>query len=319
MNFFNIEEKEKLIAIVGPTASGKTTLAEHLAGVFSGELVNADSRQVYKRMNIGTAKIIRTCPSDRTFLTSSVKPTTNDLRPTTHLVDIAEPNEQFTVAEYKKLAIKSINDIQGRKKLPILVGGTGLYIKAIVENLEFPRVPAQKELRAELEKESTEELYRRIEAIDPKTAKTIDRFNRRRLVRALEVILTTKKSFSEEKAQGSKMYDALQIAIDTPKEILFQNIEKRVQEMIFNGLEGEVRLLLKRYGWTNTLRASIGYKEWKGYFEGEKSREDLVKEIIRNTKYLAKKQLTWFKHREGIRWVKNIQEACLLVKQFLAS
>lgn len=292
-----------MIIIAGPTASGKTPLAEYLASVFNGELINADSRQFYKGMDIGTAKIIG--------------PTTNDLRPTTHLIDIAEPDEQITVAEYKKLAIQIIDDIQARKKLPILVGGTGLYVKAVVENLEFPRVPAQKELRAELEQKDAEELHEMLKEFDANAAKVIDKYNKRRLIRALEVSITSGESFTEQIKKGPKLYDALQIAVYKQKEILFQNIETRVEKMIKHGLEEEVRTLLKRYGWTNILATSIGYKEWQGYIEGEKSRENVIEEIIKNTKGLVKKQLTWLRRQEGIRWIRNKKEAKSLVKIFL--
>ncbi|MBI3335105.1 MAG: tRNA (adenosine(37)-N6)-dimethylallyltransferase MiaA [Candidatus Portnoybacteria bacterium] len=293
----------KLIAIVGPTASGKTALAQHLASVFGGEIVNADSRQIYKGMDIGTAKL--------------TQPTTNDQRLTTiHLIDVVEPNEEFTVADYKKLAIQTINDITSREKIPFLVGGTGLYIKAIVDNLEFPWVPPQRELRKKLEKKSEGELYEMLKKRDPLTARTIDRYNKRRLMRALEVVFATGESFFGQIKKGPKLYETLQIAIDIPKEKLFQHIETRTQEMIQDGLEREVKTLIKKYGWTNVLSNTIGYKEWKEFFQGMSSKDKVASEIVKNTKLLVKKQLTWFRAQKSIHWVKDEKEAEKAVKKF---
>lgn len=302
----------KLIVILGPTASGKTALAHSLASVFGGEIVNADSRQIYKGMNIGTAK-------------PDLRPTTNDQRHNVYIVDdipyhlfnILEPNEEFSVAQYKKLAIETLQDVQARNKLLFLVGGSGLYIKAVADNLELPEVPAQKELRAMLEQRSEEELLRMLKERDIKAAQIIDTQNKRRLVRALEVIMTTGKPFSEQLQRGPKLFDTLQIALDIPREQLFQNIEQRAQQMIGQGLESEVKALVRKYGWNNVLTSTIGYKEWQNFFEGNKTLNEIKEEIIKNTKLLVKKQYTWFLKQKGIHWVKNEEEAQGLIEKFL--
>ena len=295
--------KQKLVVILGPTASGKTALAHYLASVFRGELINADSRQVYRKMDIGTAKA------------------TNNLQPTTynakmHLIDIKNPDERFTVADYKKLAIQSINEVIERKKLPILVGGTGLYIKAIVENLEIPAIPVQEDLRAQLEKKTAEELFLQLQRLDPQAASRIDRYNKRRLARALEVIIVNGVF---QAVKGEKIFDVLQIGIAVEKEELSSRIEKRVEEMLNQGLEKEVRALVKKYRWTTVLATTIGYKEWKSLFDEEETIEQVKEEIIKNTQRYVKKQLTWFRADKTIHWIKQKNEAQRLVQKFLES
>jgi len=290
----------KLVVIVGPTASGKTALAESLASVFAGEIVNADSRQMYKELTLGTAK-----PD---YATSFVP---------YHLFDIVGPDQEFSVAEYKKLALVAIDAITKRGKLPFLVGGSGLYIQAVVDNLDLPQVPAQKELRAMLEQKSEEELLDMLKERDLTASQMIDSQNKRRLVRALEVIMTTGKPFSEQLTRGPKLFDTLQITLNIPREQLFQNIEERAQKMIDQELEQEVKMLVKTYGWNNLLSSTIGYKEWQGFFEGEKTLGQVKEEIIQNTKALVKKQYTWFLKQKRIHWVKNREEAQELIEKFL--
>ena len=287
------ESKQKLIVILGPTASGKTALAEYLASVFDGELINADSRQIYRDMNIGTAKT-----------------------PDIHLIDIKNPNQSFSVAQYKKLAINIINDIIKRKKIPILAGGTGLYIKAVIKNLNIPLVPAQKNLRRDLEKQSTEELFNQLQKCDPKGALHIDRHNKRRLIRALEVTLASNSAFSVQAKKQSPLFEYIQIGMDVKKEDLLLRIRKRTSDMIENGLEKEVCTLVGKYGWTNILLTTIGYKEWQRFFEGKITREDVYEKIIGNSKKYVKKQYTWFNADKTIKWIKGKDEAVGLVKKF---
>lgn len=286
----------KLIVILGPTASGKTALAHSLASVFDGEIINADSRQMYKKLTVGTAK-----------------PNYKDSPIPYHLFDIVEPNQEFSVADYKKLAIAAIEDIHKRQRLPFLVGGSGLYIQAIVDNLELPEVPAQKELRTMLEQKNEEELLEMLKERDLKAAQIIDSANKRRLIRALEVIMTTGKPFSSQLKKGPVLFDTLQLALDIPKKQLFKNIEKRTQEMIDQGLEQEIRRLVEAYGWNNLLLSTIGYKEW----QGNRKIEEIKKEITKNTKLLVKKQYTWFLKQEGIHWIRDRKEAQNIVKNFL--
>lgn len=323
----------KLLVILGPTASGKTALAHHLAGVFGGEIVNADSRQIYKGLAIATAKPnfskAKKFPVSKLCLRST-PPTAESQFPINsqfpiyhvggipyYLFDVINPDQEFSVAKFKKLAIKTIKDIQAREKLPLLVGGTGLYIKAIVDNLQIPEVPAQKKLRQDLEGKSEEELFAMLKAIDPEGANIIDKKNKRRLIRALEVNIATGKPFSRELKRGPQLFQTLQLGIDIPKEELFKHIASRTQQMIDEGLEQEIKTLIEQYGWNNLLQSTIGYKEWQGFFEKQKTLEQIKDEIIKNTKALVKKQLTWFRAQKGIHWVKSEKEAQDIIAQFL--
>jgi len=290
---------QKLIVILGPTASGKTALATHFAGVFDGELINADSRQVYKGMDIGTAKAV---PK------SKIKSQKSKV----WLTDIVNPNELFTVADYKKLAIESINGIARRNKLPIMVGGTGLYIRAVVDNLAIPAVPVQRELRSELEGQTVEELYEKLRQCDPKTAAVIDRHNKRRLVRALEVALVSGSSFTSQQKEEA-LFDVLQIGIQIPKETLFERIEDRTDAMISAGLQNEVYGLVRSYGWNTVLSDTIGYQEWQDGVAPKEAKEMIVK----HTKHYVKRQLTWFKKDTTIHWIPTKKEAERLVQKFL--
>ncbi len=279
--------KDKVLVILGPTASGKTDLAINLAKKFNGELISADSRMIYKEMDIGTAKP----------------------KYPHHLINIVSLNQNFNVALYKEKALKTIEEIIERGKLPILVGGTGLYIKAIVDNLDFPKIKPDKKLRKELEKKSNQELYSLYKELDKKGAKTIDRDNKRRLIRAIEVCLLSNQLFSEQKAKKEPLFETLQIGIKKTKKELKENIEKRTEKMLKKGLKKEAQRLWAKYGKNNqVLLNTIGYAEWK--------KKNIKEEIISNTIKLANRQMTWFK-KEKIKWVKNEKEAERLVKKFL--
>lgn len=294
----------KLIVILGPTASGKTELAIKLAKKFNGELINADSRQIYKEMDIGTAKPSK---KERKIIAH-------------HLIDIIFPNEEFNVAIYKKIVLKIIKNIQKRKKIPFLVGGTGLYIRAIVDNIEFPKVSPQKGLRKKLEKKSVKELFEIYKKLDPKGAKFIEKENKRRLIRAIEVCKVTGKSFWRQRKKGKPIFDVLQIGIKLTKKELKKRISKRIKQMFKLGLEKEAKYLIKKYGWISSLQ-TIGYQEWSEYFDkkiDKKIDKKEVKEKIKlHTSQFAKRQMTWFKRDKRIYWIKNYQEAEKLIKKFL--
>jgi len=292
---------KKLIVILGPTASGKTALAIKLAKQFDGEIVSADSRQIYKELNIGTAKPTK---KEREAIPH-------------HLVDVISPTQEFNVVIYKKLAIQAIKDIQKRGKVPFLVGGTGLYIQAVVDNIEFPRVPAQWNLRKELEKKSTKELFEIYKKLDPRGAKFIARENKRRLIRAIEVCKVTGKPFFEQRKRGKVLFDILQIGIKVNKEELRARISKRVEEMFKSGLEEEVKRLVEKYGFEIPLLQTIGYQEWQEYFAGKITKEELKEKIKLHTLQFAKRQITWFKKDKRIKWIKNYQEGEKLIKEFL--
>jgi len=296
------EEKydKKLIVIVGPTASGKTKLAVDLAKKFEGEIVSADSRQIYKEMNIGTNK-----------------PTKKEMGGITHhLIDVVDPDQEFNVALYKEMAMKIIQEIQARNKLPFLVGGTGLYIWAVVDNIEFPRVPPDKKLRKQLEKKTKKELFEIYKNLDPQGAKFIEKENKRRLIRAIEVCKKTKKPFWQQRARKESLFDVLEIGIKLDKKTLKERIEKRVKKMIKKGLEKEAKRLFKKYKNKPSLE-TIGYQEWKDYFEGKIDKAEVIRRIIQNTNKYAKRQITWFKKDKRIHWITTKKDAEKLIKNFL--
>ena len=276
--------KPKLLVVLGPTASGKTDLAIKLAKKHNGEIISADSRTIYKEMDIGTAK-----PKDYKGIPH-------------YLIDILNPNEDFNVALFKQKALEEIQKIHNKGKLPILVGGTGLYIKAIVDNLEFPSVPANQKLRNKLEKKTTEELFKEYEKIDKQGSKQIDKSNRRRLIRAIEVCLATNEPFFKER-KGEQLFDIFQIGINIKKEELEKRIKNRVDQMFKQGLEKEVKKLYKKYGYTIPIMKTIGYQEWESFLKGLEEKEEVKKRIVLNTIAFAKRQTTWFKKEKNITWI----------------
>ena len=301
----------KLIIILGPTASGKTNLAIKLAKKFDGEIVSADSRQVYKEMDIGTAK-----PEKSQI--SSLKSQKYLVKEIPHyLINAVFPNEEFNVAIYKRLATKAIKDIQKSGKLPFLVGGTGLYIWSIIDNLKFPKVPPQERLRKELEKKSLKELFEIYKNLDPEGAKYIEKENKRRLIRAIEVCKVSSKSFWKQRKKKKLLFDVLQIGIKLPKGDLKKRISERVKKMFNLGLEKEVKTLVKKYGWDIKPVQTIGYQEFKDFFEKKIEREEVKEKIILHTLQFAKHQMTWFKRDKRIHWIKNQKEAENLIKEFL--
>ncbi|PIT88390.1 MAG: tRNA (adenosine(37)-N6)-dimethylallyltransferase MiaA [Candidatus Magasanikbacteria bacterium CG10_big_fil_rev_8_21_14_0_10_36_32] len=297
----------KIIIILGPTASGKTALSLKLAKKFNGEIINADSRQVYKEMNIGTAK--EPCDAKRKgYLVRGI---------THHLMDIVKPDEEFTLAHFKKIAMEKINDILKRKKLPIIVGGTGLYIWAIVDNLDIPTVAPDAKLRKKLEKKSLLDLVKMLKKVDPLSAEKIDLKNPRRVIRALEVFLQSKGSFIAQQKKFPLLFNALQIGIRIPREILYRRINVRVDEQIKDGLIKEVKKLAKKYSWSLPSMSGLGYKQTGYYLRGEKTLTEAVELIKRDTRRYAKKQMAWFKRDKKIKWVKDLKSAEKLVKKFI--
>lgn len=291
-----VNRKSKIIVIVGPTASGKSSLAIKIARKFGGEIISADSRQIYRSMNIGTAK-----------------PTKKELAVVPHhLIDIKNPDENYTVAEYKRDAVKAINKILRKKKIPILVGGTGLYIKAVIDNLNIPAVAPDQKLRKKLEKEikkyGLKHTFEKLIKIDPEAAYIVDPNNPRRIIRALEVALKTKKPFSSQRKVGKPLFDFVEIGIDLSKKELEQRINKRVNLMIKDGLLEEVKNLVKKYGPEQQSFEAIGYREVI---------DETISLIKKNTRNYAKRQMTWFRKDKRIHWIRNEKEAEKLVKDFL--
>jgi len=355
---------KNLIVILGPTASGKTELVLALAKKFGGEIVSADSRQIYKGMDIGTAKpfcspvsfpqkresnsviLERAIAGSKAIESLSLRgakpPLAAERRGNLiiphHLINIIRPDQDFTLAQYKKLAIKTIKDIQKRGKIPFLVGGTGLYIQAIVDNLKIPQVKPDKKLRQKLEKLTEKQLFQKLKKIDPAALDFIDPNNKRRLIRALEVCLLTKKPLSQQRKKGKKLFDVLQIGIKTSKEELKKRIEQRTEKMIEMGLVNEVKNLLKKYSPDLPALSGIGYQEIIQYLlslreakrrgnltpschSRESGNPDLTQAqqlINLRTYQYAKRQMTWFKRDKRIKWVENDKEAEKLVRDFLS-
>ncbi len=283
-----------LIVIVGPTAVGKTALAIELAQRFEGEIVSADSRQIYRGMDIGTAKPTRQEQA---------------LAPH-HLIDIVAPDEPYTLANYQADAYAAIEDILARGKQPFLVGGTGLYVRAVVEGLRIPHVPPNRALRAQLEQEDRQALYERLRALDPDAATRIDPRNVRRTIRALEVCLTTGRKFSELGRVEPPPYRITRIGLTLSRPELYARIDARVDRMMAQGLVAEVESLSARgYRWSLPSMSGLGYREIGQYLRGEVSLDEAVSNIKRHTRDFVRRQYAWFRLRdERIRWFEDASQ-----------
>ncbi len=299
-----------LIAIVGPTAVGKSKLAIHLAQAFDGEIVSADSRQVYRYMDIGTAK-----PSlkERALVPH-------------HLIDVVDPDEDFSLALYQEMAYRSMEDIQRRGRLAILVGGSGLYVRAVIGGLRIPQVPPDAELRRSLEEKAATEgymaLYEELEEIDPDAAKNIDPRNIRRLIRAIEVCRLSGVPFSQRQ-RSEPLFRTLVLGLTTARDDLYRRIDSRVDNMMEQGLVQEVEGLLARgYALDLPSMSGVGYKHIGLYLREQMDLAEAVQRIKYETHRFARHQYAWFRLKdEGIHWfdVRNgIEESVgSLVQGFL--
>jgi len=281
----------RIIAIIGPTATGKSALAIELALALNGEIVSADSRQVYRYMDIGTAKPSR---EDRAKVPH-------------HLIDIINPDDTFTLATYQELAFQATADIQRRGKPALLVGGSGLYIRAVTGGLSIPKVAPDPELRRNLEDraehEGYESLYRELTKVDPQAAEKIDPRNVRRVIRALEVCITAGVPFSQLQKSSSRI-PSITIGLTTTREDLYKRIDARVDRMVEEGLVDEVKDLLKR-GYSPELPAmsSLGYKQVIAYIKGGTNLDEAVQRIKFDTHRFARNQYAWFRLKdEHIHW-----------------
>ncbi|OGE74629.1 MAG: tRNA (adenosine(37)-N6)-dimethylallyltransferase MiaA [Candidatus Doudnabacteria bacterium RIFCSPHIGHO2_01_52_17] len=296
--------KPKIVCIVGPTASGKTELGISLAKKFRGEIVSADSRQVYRGMDVGTAK-----------------PTKRQLRTVKHfLIDIKNPNQPYTAGQYKKDATAAIEEVLARQKIPFLVGGTGLYVSAVVNNLNFPAIKPNRNLRKKLERQlrvhGLNYLFGKLTALDPEAAYIVDPNNSRRVIRALEVTLMTKKPFTKQRTRGEKQYDALILGIKISGPRLHQRIATRTKLMMNDGLVNETKQLVKKYGYRRVPFDAIGYREVTNHLKGRITRTQAEQEINKNTRRFAKRQMTWFR-KMPVAWIKDDREAEKEIKKFL--
>lgn len=282
--------EKPLLVICGPTASGKTALSLKIAEDFNGEIISADSAQVYRKMDIGSDKVT---VAERQKIKH-------------HLVDVRDINQVFTMADFKREATHAIGEILHKGKVPIICGGTGLYISSVVDNYDLPVAPPNQKIRDELEaefqKHGGEGLYDMLLNLDPVSASKIHPNNVRYVARALEIVLQTKKPIERGKAE--RLYNVFKMAVDWPREVLYERINKRADDQIQRGLLNELKTLLAE-GYSENAQAfsALGYKEYFPYLRGEKSLEDCKEELQMNTRNFAKRQLTWFRKEEDIYWI----------------
>lgn len=287
------KSKKPIIAVVGPTASGKTALSIEIAKKFNGEIISTDSRQVYKYMDIGTDKIPE---SKREGIRH-------------HMIDICDPSYNFTLSEFKRLSIRAINEIHTRQKLPILAGGTGLYLNTIIENYEIPKVPPQFDLRQKLaryyEQYGAEALHDVLKEKDPASAESIHPNNVRYVIRAIEVAEARANGLlPKQSLKGEKLFSVFTIGIDWPRDILYERINRRVHDQVDRGIINEIKtLLLKGYDEKLPSMSSLGYPELIQYIKGNCTLEEALENIQQSTRNYCKRQLTWFRRYSDITWV----------------
>ena len=292
--------KPKVIVIVGPTASGKTALSIEFAKRINGEIVSCDSMQIYKDMNIGSAK-----------------PTQEEMQGIKHyLIDVARPDERFSVAEYKKQAETAIEEILLKGKTPIVIGGTGLYADSLIYGIEYQTIVFDEEYRKELEKQAEtkqglKELYNRAKKIDEKAIQKISQNDKKRIMRILEIYHQTGKTKTEQEIESRKnevKYDYIVFAINMDRQILYDRINRRVDIMIENGLIQEVENLLKKYKEFPTAMQGLGYKEVVQYLKKELTKEEMIEKIKQETRRYAKRQLTWFRKNKQTIWINGLDD-----------
>ena len=294
-------EEIKTLVILGPTAAGKSAFAIKQAQKLQGEIISADSMQVYRGMDIGTAKL--PFKERRGF--------------PHYLIDVRDPDEEWTVSDFVEEARRLIPEIKSRGKTPIIVGGTGLYLWSLLKDFSFPISPADKALRAKLGAIPTPTLYARLSTVDPKAAEKIHENNKKRIVRALEVFELTGRPISQlqEPRRASTLLGTLSlskgsvagsfqlIGLSPPREALYARIEQRVDDMIEKGLAEEVEGFLKK-GYSKNLNSmqALGYKETIEYLEGRWTKEKMIEELKKRTRNFAKRQMTWFRRFENVDW-----------------
>lgn len=328
----------KLIVVLGPTASGKSKMAVRLAKKLDGEIISADSRQVYKGMDIGTGKVPRDqisnfqFPPGRLLTQSAGQAISKQIlnpkfqiqkqpyfykRIEHHLLDVASPKRKFTVVQYRKLALEAITKIFKKGKTPILCGGTGFYIQTVVDGLSIPQVSPDWKLRKKLEKKSTDELYSLLKKLDFRRAKIIERKNKRRLIRAIEIVTKTKKPIPSLKREPLP-YPVLFIGIKKKKDGLKRLIKKRLLIRLKGGMIAEVKKLKKSgLSWKRLEELGLEYKYVAQYLQGKLKYQEMIEKLEKEINNFAKRQITWFKRNGRIHWVKNQKGADVLVKNFL--
>ena len=312
-----MDKKIPLIAVIGPTASGKTGLAVEIAKKFGGEVVSADSMQIYSELTVGTAK-----------------PTEKEMEGVQHhLIGHKSIDEEYSVVDYVEEAKNVITDIFNRGKLPVLCGGTGLYVDSLLSNTEFSEIKSDPDVRKKLydfaEENGNEALFKKLKEIDPETAAKTHANNLIRVVRAMEVYEVTGKTMSEHQKDSHpipSIYDVCYIGTNfADRDKLYARIEQRIDEMLEEGVEEEARFLFEHNG-TCTAAQAIGYKEFYPYFRGEMSREEAISVLKKETRHYAKRQITWFRRNDKINWLfrdefsekKDLREAAFeIIERFL--
>ena len=312
-----MDKKTPLIAVIGPTASGKTGLAVEIAKKFGGEVVSADSMQIYSELTVGTAK-----------------PTEKEMEGVPHhLIGHKSIDEEYSVVDYVEEAKNAIADIFSRGKLPVLCGGTGLYVDSLLSNTEFSEIKSDPDVRKKLydfaEENGNEALFEKLKEIDPESAAKTHADNLIRVVRAMEVYEVTGKTMSEHQKDSHpipSIYDVCYIGTNfSDRDKLYDRIEQRIDEMLEEGVEEEARFLFEHNG-TCTAAQAIGYKEFYPYFRGKMSREEAISVLKKETRHYAKRQITWFRRNDKINWLfrdefsekKDLSEAAFeIIERFL--
>lgn len=290
---------QKLVVILGPTASGKSDLAVNLARRFSGEIISADSRQVYKGLNVGSGKI-----------------TKKEMRGVPHhLLDVADPRRKFSAAKFQKLAFQAIGNIGKKEKLAFLVGGTGFYIQSVVDGIVIPDVPPNLKLRAQLGKKSVAQLFSMLQKSDPVRATTIDAKNPYRLIRAIEIIEATKKPVQPLKT--NRQFDVLQIGIKKSPEELKKLIARRLQKRMPNMIAEVKKLWRGGLSFKRLEELGLEYRFVAQYLQQQFDREEMATLLQKEIEHYAKRQMTWFKRDKSIHWVRNRKESEKIIKKFL--
>ena len=278
--------KIKVIAIVGPTASGKTAYSIDLAKQIDGEIISADSRYVYKGFDIGTAK-----------------PTKEEQDGVPHhMIDIVEPDFDYSVGLYKKEASRLIKEINERGNVPIITGGTGLYIDILLKNYDLPQIEANRELRDKLMQLDTTSLFDKLEKLDKDATSIIDSNDRKKIIRAIEIITTSGKPLNETRGIGESEYEIEWIGKNYDRQTLYSRIDKRVDIMVEMGLIEETKNLLAKHGRIPNLVNTIGYREVISYLDNQCTLDEALDLLKKNTRNYAKRQLTWFRRNQDIKW-----------------
>ncbi|MBT2681458.1 tRNA (adenosine(37)-N6)-dimethylallyltransferase MiaA [Bacillus sp. ISL-35] len=287
-----MEEKQKLIVLIGPTAVGKTKLSIELAKKYNGEIISGDSMQIYKGMDIGTAKI---SPEEMEGIRH-------------HLIDVKDPDESFSTAEFQDMVREKIHEISGRGKMPMIVGGTGLYIQSAIYDYHFTETPSDPDFRHRLEKEAEEKgpeaLHGKLEIVDPESASRVHPNNIRRVIRALEINHCTGKTAGELQANQSPelMYNNAIIGLTMERELLYNRINRRVDLMMEQGLLDEVKYFYDKGLKECQSIQAIGYKELYEYFDGKVTLSEAIENLKQNSRRYAKRQLTWFRNKMNVEW-----------------